>query len=135
MLWSPISYIFGLLHVLLGLMFIFAPLFLYQDEERRIQSKVEEWWIKLSDKQSASRSQDAAFMQEVAKLTGRGFDRLLGKRLLSLRFVFISICFSIASVFLLGSILLTFRLVPKPPAGTSAQVPFSTFLLRCYLSP
>ncbi|HMD83564.1 MAG TPA: hypothetical protein VKO18_02545 [Terriglobia bacterium] len=126
MLWSTISYTFGLLHVLLGLMFIFAALFLYEDEERRIQSKVEEWWIKLSDKQSASRSQDAAFMQEVAKLTGRGFDRLLGKRLLSLRFVFISICFSIASVFLLGSIIYTFR---KPPAGESAQGSFLSFLI------
>jgi len=82
MSWSRIDYVFALLHVL-GLMFIFAALFLYEDEERRIQNKVEEWWIKLSDLQRASRSRAVAFMQEVAKLTGRGFDSVMGERLLS----------------------------------------------------
>lgn len=124
--WSRTDYAFFFLHELLGLLFINAALFLYEDEEGRIQNKVEEWWIKLNDKGKASRSLAAAFMQEVAKLTGRGFDRLLGKRLLSLRFIFISISFSLASIFLFVFVL--FPLVHNPPAGTSAQAALRLFL-------
>src|ERR1700694_5196508 len=89
----------------LGVVFICAALFLYEDEEGKFQNKVEEWWIKLSDKQRASRSRVAAFMQEVAQLTGRGFDRLLGRRLFSFRVIPISIYLSFASFFLLILIL------------------------------
>jgi hypothetical protein len=107
-------------------MFIFAALFFYEDEERRIQNKVEEWWIKLSDMQRASRSRAVAFMQEVARLTGHGFDSLMGERVLSLRFIFTSICFSIASIFLFGFLVLPF--VPKAPAGTTTESAFLWFL-------
>lgn len=112
--WSGSDYAFAFLHAL-GALFVCAALFLHEDEEGKIQNKVEEWWIKLSDKEKGSRSQDAAFMQEVAELTGRGLDRLLGKPLLSLRFVFISISFSLASFFLFA--FLSFPLVHNPPAG------------------
>jgi hypothetical protein len=45
---------------------IYVGLFLYKDEETKSQNKVEEWWIKLSDEQNASRSRVAAFMVAVA---------------------------------------------------------------------
>jgi hypothetical protein len=57
----------------LGAVFICAGLSLYEDEEGRFQNKIEEWWVKRSDKQRESRSRVAAFMQEVTRLTGRGF--------------------------------------------------------------
>jgi hypothetical protein len=115
-----INGLFFLLH-LLGLVIICAYLFLYEDEEGKVQNKIEEWWIKLSDKQTASRSKVAAFMQEVARLTGSGFDRLFGRSLFPLRIIPISIYLSLASLFLL--ILLT---VPgaKYSAGTSRQAAF-----------
>ena len=118
---SCIDYACDLLH-LFGLVVLFAAIFLYEDEEKRIQNKLEEWWVALSDKGIKSRSLAAVFMQETAKLTGRGFDRLLGDRLISLRFIVSSICFSIASLFLFGFVALTFRLVPHPPPSTSARV-------------
>ena len=85
----------------LGVVLIFAAFLLYEDEEGKFQSKVESWWIRLSDKQKVSRLRVASFMQEVAKLTGRGFDRLLGKSLFSLRLVPVSIYLSLSSVFIL----------------------------------
>src|SRR5258707_1142858 len=91
---SLINRLFLVLHVF-GVVLICAGLFLYEDEEGRFQNKVEEWWIALSDKQKASRSRIAAFMQEVARLTGSGFDRLFGQRLFSLRVVPVSIYLSI----------------------------------------
>ena len=86
---------------LVGVFLISAGLFLYEDEEGRFQNRVEEWWIRLSDIQTASRSKVAAFMQEVARLTGAGFDRLFGRRLFSIRIIPVSVYLSIASVFLL----------------------------------
>lgn len=109
----------------LGVVLICAGLFLYEDEEGKFQNKVEEWWISLSDKQKASRSRVAAFMQAVAQLTGKGFDRLFGRRLFSLRVIPISIYLSIASCFLL--IVLTVPRI-KFTAGTSRQAAFALFV-------
>src|SRR5579863_3490454 len=124
MSWSRVDYALLFLHVLGGFL-ICAGLFLYEDEEGKFQNKVQEWWIKLSDKQNLSRSRVAAFMQEVARSTERGFDRLFGRNLLSLRVIPISIYLSFASIFLL--ILLT---VPrsKYTAGTSRQMAFGIFV-------
>ena len=101
MSWSGTNYLIRFLNAL-GVAFLYASLFLHEDEEGRIQNRVEEWWIKLADKQDASRSWTATFMREVAKLTTRGFDRLFGKRLLSLRVAGISFCFSVASFYWSG---------------------------------
>jgi hypothetical protein len=101
MSWSGTVYLFRFLNAL-GVAFLYASLFLHEDDEERIQNRIEEWWVKLADKQDASRSWTATFMREVAVLTTRGFDRLFGKRLLSLRVAGISFCFSVASFYWSG---------------------------------
>jgi hypothetical protein len=106
MSWSRIDCALFFIHTI-GVLLICVGLFLYEDEEGRFQNKVEEWWIRLSDKQRVSRSAVAAFMQEVARLTGKGFDRLFGRGLLSLRIIPISIFLSFASVFLVIFIMLS----------------------------
>jgi hypothetical protein len=111
----------------LGLLLICAGLFLYEDEEGKFQNKVDEWWIKLSDKQRLSRSRVAAFMQGIAQLTGRGFDRLLGRRLFSVRVVPVSIYLSFASFFLLVLILPHIKF----PAGATRQ---GAFVMLLYFS-
>src|SRR5579872_995736 len=95
--WTVLVYLLRLL----GAVLIYVSVFTYEDEDRRIQDRVERWWIRLSDKQRESRSRVAAFMQEVARLTGEGLDGLFGRRLLSVRFVVVSIYLSLASFFLL----------------------------------
>jgi hypothetical protein len=112
--------LFFLLH-LLGAVLVCACFFLYEDEEGKIKNKIEEWWVRLSDRQKQSRSKIAAFMQEVARLTGSGFDRLFGRGLFSLRVIPVSIYLSFASLFLL--ILLTVPRI-KYVAGTSRQAAF-----------
>jgi hypothetical protein len=102
---SHVDYALLFIHAL-GVLLICLGLFLYEDEEGRFQNKVEEWWIRLSDKQKVSRSAVAAFMQEVARLTGRGFDRLFGRSLFSLRIIPISIFLSFASAFLVILVML-----------------------------
>jgi hypothetical protein len=75
----------------LGLALICASLFLYEDEEGKFQNKIEEWWIKLRDQEKVSRSEALTFIRGVAELTGKGFDRLFGARLLSIRVIPVSI--------------------------------------------
>ena len=105
MSWSHVDYALLIVHAV-GALFMCVGLFLYEDEEGRFQNKVEEWWIRLSDKQKVSRSVVVAFMQEVARLTGRGFDRLFGEGLFSLRIIPISTFLSLASVFLVIFVML-----------------------------
>ncbi len=117
MLHSLITILFFILNFL-GVVLIYAGLFLYEDEEKQFQNKIEEWWIRVSDKHKASRSKVAAFMQEIARSTGTGFDRLFGQRLFSLRVIPVSIYLSLASAFLL---ILVTQTRAKYTPGTSRQ--------------
>jgi hypothetical protein len=57
-----------------GAMAIYAALFLYEDEQGKIENKLEEWWVRLDDGRNAAVSRHTAFMREVARLAGHGFD-------------------------------------------------------------
>jgi hypothetical protein len=80
-----------------GLLYIAA--FLTEDEESGLQNKLEIWWIRIDDQRATSLSRRAAFLQAVALLASRGFDRVFGSRLFSLQAFAISCSFSIASLF------------------------------------
>src|SRR5664279_3640186 len=68
---------------LVGVVASYSGLFLYEDEEGKVTTRLEEWWVGLQDKEKSSLSMQSAFLKEIASLAGRFFDRLLGKRLLS----------------------------------------------------
>ena len=68
-----------------GALSLYAALFLYEDDQGRIENRLEEWWVRLDDQRNAAVSRHTAFMREVARLAGRGFDRLFGHRLFSLQ--------------------------------------------------
>jgi hypothetical protein len=86
----------------LGVAFIVMAFFLYPDEEGKIQSTFEDIWNRLRRQQDIALSRHAAFMVEMARTTSLAFDRLLGFRLLSQRAFGVSICYSAASVGLVG---------------------------------
>jgi hypothetical protein len=87
----------------IGYVLIYCALFLYEGEEGRIQNLIVQWWVKVDDARAIAGSWARAFIQAVARLTVRGFDRVLGERLFSFRFAGVSLCLSIASIFLLAS--------------------------------
>ena len=61
-------------------------------------SRVQKWWEDVVFRsQDIALSRHTVFMQEVAKLTTRGFDWLFGSRLISLQSLGVSICCSISS--------------------------------------
>jgi hypothetical protein len=99
-----------------GLLLLYS-LFLYEEQERELDKQVQnllsEWWVKIDDAKDYTLSVHTAFMQEVARLTTAGFDRLFGNRIISLQSVGVSGWYSIASIFLAVSLEAVFA-VPSP---------------------
>jgi hypothetical protein len=85
--------------LLIGILTIYAALFLYEDDEGKLQNRIEIWWIRLNDLEKSSRLRLATFAQAIAQLTGRFLDCLFGKPLRLLRLAGISLSFSAASFY------------------------------------
>jgi hypothetical protein len=110
---------------------------MYEDEEgrlqnriKRFQKRVENWWIKVDDRRRTSLPWAASFIQEVARLAGRCFDRILTKRLLSMRVVGVSILLSTASIFLFIALMpVVFHTAPIKRYGDAIMLFFRLCLL------
>jgi hypothetical protein len=118
--WPWVSCALRAVAMALGLILIALASMTYEDEEgrlqngiRKLQNRVENWWIKIDDRRKASMPWVALFMREVAKLVGRCFDKVLTKRLLSMRLVGVSLLLSMASA--LFSILVLPPILHSPP--------------------
>lgn len=107
--WSWTGLTLHALPMAAGLCVLCVAAFTYEDEEGRLQNTLEGWWIRLDSKRKNSTSRAAAFLKSVAGTTESLFDALLGRRLLSLRFVVVSALFSIASAFLFTYVASGFR--------------------------
>jgi len=86
----------------LGAIFVYCA-FLYEDEDARLQSRLEDWWVALDDRKHAALTRQAVFVREIARLAVRFLDRLLGYEILSLRAVSVSICFSVGGASLIDA--------------------------------
>lgn len=84
----------------LGFLLIYLALFLHEDEEGKLQNRIEELWCRIYDLQEKALSKAVLFIQAVLKLTNRGFDALLGVKLFSFRSVVVTLCYSWASLLL-----------------------------------
>lgn len=83
-----------------GLLFLYIAVFLYEDEEGAVQNWLEEWWIRLMDKQTSMLSKQAQFLREVAGLGSSILRKVFGTNLLSIRSIGVSICLSMISMIL-----------------------------------
>jgi hypothetical protein len=105
-------------------LFIYAALFLDEGEEGRYENRIERWWVRVNDQRRSALSAAATLIGSVAELAGRQFDRLFGRKLFSPRSLGVSVCFSIASLFLyleLANILLGQRIKQHPSFTQVAQ--------------
>ncbi len=57
--------------------------FAYEDEERKLQNKVETWWLQFDDIRSKMASRQAAFVVVVAQRANGILDRMFGESLLT----------------------------------------------------
>jgi hypothetical protein len=83
--------------VLLGVALIVVRLFLYESDQGRIESKIQDVWIRIDDLKPQVISRHVSFMRTMADLVGRGLDKIFGQPLLSIQMLVVSICYAIAT--------------------------------------
>lgn len=83
--------------VLLGLFFVYAAVFVYEDEQGKLQNMLEDWWVQIEDAKQTVLSKHTAFMRYIADLITSAINRLFGVRLLSLQSLGVSAFYCYAS--------------------------------------
>jgi hypothetical protein len=100
-MWHLLHLIARPIEALLGVFCIVTAIMLYPGEEGKIQSKFEDFWIRVDDFKNLALTRHTAFMTGVAKLETRFLDRVFGDELISGRVIGVSFSCSAAVVSLL----------------------------------
>src|SRR5438132_7990868 len=87
-----------------GSVLIYLAVFLYEDEQGRIQNTLEELWLKIDARRQSTASQHVSFMRAIALTVSIQLDRFLGPRLFSVQSIGVSICCSVVSAIVVGHI-------------------------------
>ena len=77
--------------------------FLYEDEEKRLQSSLEDWWVRLSYRSDQAYSQEALFLRGVSSSTSRFLAKIFGDATISLRSISVSISCSTIPILLIAA--------------------------------
>jgi photosystem II stability/assembly factor-like uncharacterized protein len=89
-----------LLHIFAGVagaLLLYSALFLYADENKLQQNRLEQIWQEIYALQERALSKKVAFLRVAASSTRTALDFILGKKLLSMRAGTITVLFSLAS--------------------------------------
>ena len=82
---------------IMGFLFVYIAVFLYENEQGKIQNKLEDVWVRIDDAQKYSLSKHTVFVNTVAGFLTKTFNLLFGIKLLSLQAIGASICFAVLS--------------------------------------
>ncbi len=77
------NFVYILLRILAGVagaLLLYVAFFLYEDEEARIQNRLDQIWQKIDALQSSAMSREVSFLQGVTRTTSAILDRLLGHK-------------------------------------------------------
>jgi hypothetical protein len=83
---------------IVGFSFLYMALFMYQDQAGKIQNRLVNLWVRVSAKHEAFLGRQAVIIKTSSDIAELGLNWLLGDKLISLQFVVISFCMSIASL-------------------------------------
>jgi hypothetical protein len=97
-MWHILHLIARPIEALLGLFCVMTAILLYPDQEGKIQSKLEDFWVRVDDFQNQALTRHVAFMSEIAKLEMRLLNALFGEKLFSFQSMGTSFICSTASV-------------------------------------
>ncbi len=95
--WRAVEYGARALLTALGFYLLYLSIFTYDTERGRFQNKLEDFWIRVDERARGSGTKNLRFLTESVLMTRRGFDRLLGAPLISLRMMTVCAAYSIAS--------------------------------------
>jgi hypothetical protein len=110
-MWHILHLIARPIEALVVVFCVLSAIVLYPNEEVKIQSKFEDFWIRVDDFQNLALTRHAAFMTGIAKLETRFLDRVFGNRLISIRALGVSFCFSLGTI-ALTAMLLSYFIIP-----------------------
>src|SRR5580692_537014 len=102
-MWHVIHLIARPIEALLGVFCVLTAIVLYPDEEGKIQSKFEDFWVRVDDIQNVALSRHAVFMTQVAKLESRFLDSAFGEKLVSMQAFAVSCCCTMIIFFEYGA--------------------------------
>jgi hypothetical protein len=94
----------------LGILCLSISIFLYENQEGRIQSRLETLWIKIDDLQKATISKHLGFVRVISEAMLSIVNRIFGEIAFSLQSVCVSACYGTAIVYFciyLGSLIIT----------------------------
>jgi hypothetical protein len=97
-MWHLLHLIARPFEVLLGAFCVLSAIVLYPGEEGKIQSKFEDFWIRVDDFKDLALTRHAAFMTGVAKLETRLLDRVFGEKIFSARAIGASALCTLSSI-------------------------------------
>src|SRR5260370_22039767 len=83
---------------LLGLSLLDAALFLHENEEGQLQSRLERLWVAVDDLSKAALSRQAAFLQQVSAMANSALNKLFGIKLFSIGAMSASLSLSVGCV-------------------------------------
>jgi hypothetical protein len=133
-MWHLLHLIARPIEALFGVFCVLSAIVLYPNEEGKIQSKFEDFWVRLDDFQNLTLTRHAAFTTGVAKLETRFLDRVFGNRLTSIRALGVSFCFSLGTIALLAMLVSHFVIrVRYPEANSTGAFIISLGYLMCAL--
>jgi hypothetical protein len=104
-MWHFLHFIVRPAEALLGVFCLVTAIVLYPNEEGRIQSRLEDFWMRLDDYRHVALSRHVIFLRNVAAIESQWLDYLFGQRLFSLQSFAGSASCSYASVFITGAFL------------------------------
>jgi hypothetical protein len=102
-----------LLLVAIGCWAYYAAFFMYEDEEGKWQDRIEKLWVAIDDRKNSTGRRTSLLFNKIAIAVTRGFNRVFGRRLLSIQSVGVSTCYSFAGMFLLVTLLLMIVVQPS----------------------
>jgi hypothetical protein len=100
-----------------GSFLLYLGAFIYETEQKGLQNRLEDWWIRIDDLNASGLRLHAAFTVVVAQVTTACFDAVFGSRLMSLACLGASMAYPMAEWALLVAMLRVAGLVhPVGPA-------------------
>src|SRR5688500_14363747 len=84
-----------ILSISIGVFLIISRVFLFEETQGKIQSRIETFWIQVDDFEKTAISKHVAFIKVVSKVISSGLDRIFGRALFSLQSLIVSVCYAV----------------------------------------
>lgn len=92
-------YILRLVIIVLGIICLSISIFLYENQEGRVQSRLESIWVKIDDLKKSSISKHLGFIKVISETLINILNKIFGEKSISLHIFAVSCCYATATVY------------------------------------